>query len=134
MTTQARAVEDSDGGTPSGAGQARQPSWTRICDVDELYPNLGVCALVAGEAVAVFCVVDRDGARRYYAIGNHDPRSGASVLSRGLVGSLGGRTVVASPIYKQHFDLATGDCLEDAATPVRAYPLRVEDGQVWVAA
>ena len=60
--------------------------------------------------MAVFHV--GDAAPRVFAIDNIDPNAGASVLSRGLVGSLGERIVVASPIYKQHFDLATGECLE----------------------
>jgi nitrite reductase (NADH) small subunit len=56
------------------------------------------------------------------------------VLSRGLIGSLGERIVVASPIYKQHFDLRTGECLEAPEHSVAAYPTRVSGGKVWVAA
>ena len=40
------------------------------------------------------------GADRWFAIDNVDPKSGASVLSRGLVGNLGDRVVVASPSTK----------------------------------
>ena len=56
------------------------------------------------------------------------------MLSRGLIGNLGERIVVASPIYKQHFDLTTGECLEAPANSVHAYATKVEDGKVWVAA
>jgi len=56
------------------------------------------------------------------------------VLSRGLVGNLGERIVVASPIYKQHFDLQTGECLEAPENSVQAYPVRIENGTVLVAA
>src|SRR3546814_3995797 len=52
--------------------------------------------------------------------------------SRGLIGDLQGERVVASPIYKQHFSLATGRCLEDPTQNVAAYPARVADGMVWV--
>jgi nitrite reductase (NADH) small subunit len=62
-----------------------------------------------------------------------DPRCGASVLARGLVGSLGERVVVASPIYKHHFDLATGECLEAPEHSVRAHAVRNENGQLMVA-
>jgi len=48
-----------------------------------------------------------------FAIGNYDPASDANVLSRGIVGDIGGEIVVASPIYKQHFSLITGRCLEE---------------------
>ena len=57
---------------------------------------------------------------------------GANVLSRGIVGDLKGELVVASPVYKQHFSLLTGRCLEDAAVRVPVYAARVEDGFVVV--
>jgi nitrite reductase (NADH) small subunit len=106
--------------------------WTAICPLDDIVPNTGVCALVNGEQVAVFHV-DEGGANTVYAIENFDPGSQAAVLSRGLIGSLGERIVVASPIYKHHFDLRTGECLETPAHSVGAFAARVEDGQVWVA-
>lgn len=115
-----------------GGNVAPAANWFAVCPVDDIWPNIGVCALVQDRQLAVFRVQLADG-ERFYAIDNHDPQSDANVLSRGLIGSLGGRVVVASPIYKQHFDLATGECLEDADTPVRAYAVKLADGQVWVA-
>jgi nitrite reductase (NADH) small subunit len=103
--------------------------WTVVCAAQDIVPDTGVCALVGGLHVAVFRVGER-----LFAIGNVDPKSGASVLARGLVGSLGERIVVASPLYKQHFDLATGECLEDPGQSVPAYPAKIEGGRVWVAA
>src|SRR5215471_10225517 len=99
-------------------------SWQPVCALDEIVPNTGVCALVNGEQVAVFRV---DGERGgIYAIDNYDPASHAAVLSRGLIGSLGERVVVASPIYKHHFDLRTGECLEAPEKSVSAFTTRVE--------
>lgn len=118
-----------DGGSSSSA----TADWIRVCAAEEIWPNIGVCALLGDRQIAVFRLQDADGSDQYFAIDNYDPQSDANVLSRGLTGSLGGRLVVASPIYKQHYDLVTGECLEDAATPVRAYAVRVEDGQIWVA-
>jgi nitrite reductase (NADH) small subunit len=107
-------------------------SWTAVCSLDEIVPNTGVCALLGGEQVAVFHVADAG--QRVFAIGNVDPNSGAAVLSRGLVGNLGERIVVASPIYKHHFDLMTGECLEAPEHSVASYRTRVEGGKVWVGA
>ena len=104
---------------------------TAVCSLDEIGPNTGVCALVGSEQVAVFHVAG--GEQRVYAIGNYDPNSGAAVLSRGMVGNLGERIVVASPIYKQHFDLNTGECLEAPEHSVASYRTRLEGGKVWVA-
>src|SRR5471032_1630499 len=56
------------------------------------------------------------------------------VLPRGLLGSMGERIVVASPIYKQHFDLLTGDCLEAPEHSVATWQVKVENGVVWVGA
>ena len=106
-------------------------SWTPVCALDDIVPNTGVCALVNGEQIAVFHIVDGEGS--VFAIDNFDPGSQAAVLSRGLIGSLGERIVVASPIYKHHFDLRTGECLETPAYSVSAFAARVENGQVWVA-
>lgn len=106
--------------------------WTAVCALSDILPDTGVCALVAGRPVAVFHVPGLDGPQ-VLAIDNHDPHSGAGVLSRGLVGSLGNRVVVASPLYKQHFCLQTGQCIEAPEISVGAYPARVENGQVLVA-
>ncbi|MGZ8317858.1 MAG: nitrite reductase small subunit NirD [Telluria sp.] len=106
--------------------------WTAVCPLDDIVPDTGVCALVNGEQVAVFRVAGEG--QRVFAIGNFDPNSGAAVLARGLVGSVGERLVVASPIYKQHFDLETGECLESPAHSVASYVARVDGGTVWVSA
>ena len=108
-------------------------NWTAICATDDILPDTGVCALVEGCHVAVFRLGADPQQPRYFAIDNVDPRSGASVLSRGLLGNLGERLVVASPIYKNHFDLATGECLEAPEHSVRAHAVRVEDDRVLVA-
>lgn len=106
-------------------------AWTPVCSVDDIVPNTGVCALVKEKHVAVFHV--RDGSERLFAIDNFDPNAQASVLARGLVGNLGERIVVASPIYKHHFDLESGKCIEAPENSVTAYPVRIENRMVWVA-
>jgi len=108
-------------------------AWTPICEVEDIVPNTGVCALLQGEQVAVFRLND-GGEPRVFAISNYDPNSDASVLSRGLVGNLGERIVVASPIYKHHFDLQTGECLEAPEHSVPTWPARIDGGKVWVGA
>jgi nitrite reductase/ring-hydroxylating ferredoxin subunit len=40
--------------------------------------------------------------------------------------------VIASPIYKQHFSLATGRCLEDKDQKLLVFPSKIENGRVWV--
>ncbi len=101
---------------------------TEVCPVDAIPLEGGVAAMVEGLAVAVFRT--HDGA--VFAIGNVDPFSGASVLSRGIVGSRGGAPVVSSPMYKQAFDLRTGRCLDDDSVRVASYDVSVVDAHVLV--
>ncbi|MEM6573323.1 MAG: nitrite reductase small subunit NirD [Pseudomonadota bacterium] len=69
-----------------------------------------------------------------FALGNIDPFSDAAVLSRGIVGDVNGELVVASPIYKQHFRLSDGSCVEDSNVSVGHYLVRVNEGRVAVRA
>ena len=105
-------------------------TWTRVCALDDVTPDRGVAALVDGEAVAVFRL---SGDEEVVAVGNVDPFSGASVLSRGIVGSHGDVVTVASPVYKQRFDLRTGRCLDDPAVAIAVHGARVVDGWIEVA-
>src|SRR5258708_9279809 len=100
----------------------------RVCPLEDIVPNTGVCALVRGRQIAIFRLDDDS----VYALDNGDPFSGASVLARGIVGDLKGELVVASPVYKQHFSLVSGRCVEDAAVQIPVYRARVEDGSVFV--
>ncbi|NVN38727.1 nitrite reductase (NAD(P)H) small subunit, partial [Komagataeibacter swingsii] len=65
---------------------------------------------------------------------NHDPFSNANVIGRGIMGDLKGQVVVASPLYKQHFRLEDGQCLEDSAVRLRTWDARVENGKVEIRA
>lgn len=95
--------------------------WFTVCDLGALLPGRGVAALLPdGRQAALF----RDRTGTLYAMDNRDPFTGAAVLSRGLTGTHQGRPFVASPLLKQRFDLATGQCLDDETVRVAAYEVR----------
>ncbi|MDX9875569.1 MAG: nitrite reductase small subunit NirD [Spongiibacteraceae bacterium] len=100
------------------------------CHVTDLVEYSGVCALVNGQQVALFYLPMRN--PKIYAIDNFDPIGAANVLSRGIIGELRGELVVASPLYKQHFSLTTGRCLEDETVAVRVWPAEISNGLVRV--
>jgi nitrite reductase (NADH) small subunit len=104
--------------------------WQTVCSVADLEQNAGVCALVDGMQVAIFYLPET--AEQVYALSNYDPIGKAFVLSRGIVGDLEGQLVVASPLYKQHFSLTTGVCLEDETVSVPVYACRLEHDSVQV--
>ena len=102
-----------------------------ICEQGDLIPNAGVCALHNGEQVALFYLPDTEPG--IYAIGNYDPFGKANVLSRGIVGSIADRLVVASPLLKQHFCLQTGQCIEDESQKLHVWPVQVNGDRVQLA-
>ena len=104
---------------------AEASSWQAVCDSDDIGEMLGVRALVNGEQIAIFRVKGE-----LFAISAIDPFTQTAVLSRGIIGDLKGETVVASPIYKQHFILSTGICLEDETVSVKTYAVRESGGSV----
>jgi nitrite reductase (NADH) small subunit len=102
--------------------------WVEICALARLTPDRGVAALVGGRQVAVFCLSSGE----LHAVDNVDPCSGAAVLSRGLIGDANDTATVASPLYKQRFDLATGRCLDAEVEPLAVHRVDVVDGVVYV--
>lgn len=105
--------------------------WIQVCELNDIAPDTGVCALVEGQQVAIF---RQAGSNRLFAIGNHDPVGQVNVLSRGLLAQLGDRLTVASPLYKQHYCLETGQCLEKPEFSVPVFQVRLEAGKVLVSA
>jgi NAD(P)H-dependent nitrite reductase large subunit/NAD(P)H-dependent nitrite reductase small subunit len=104
-------------------------NWYEVCNLDEITPNTGVAALIEDQQIAIFRVGQE---QRVYALSNQDPFSLANVMARGILGDLQGERVVASPIYKQHFSLVTGRCLEEQDQKLLVFPTRIENGKVLV--
>jgi nitrite reductase (NADH) small subunit len=103
--------------------------WVAVCRLDQLIPGRGVAALIDGVAIAVFRS-SSDHGEQLFAISNVDPKSGASVMSRGLMGSIGTTIVVASPMFKHRFDVTTGECVDDPSLRITIHPVRVSGGTV----
>lgn len=100
-------------------------SWETVCTLNDIVVNSGRAALINGEQVAIFRLKDADG-EKLFALSNFDPFSQANVLSRGILGSLEGKAVVAAPIYKQHFCLETGQCLEDESVTLKTWKVKLD--------
>jgi nitrite reductase (NADH) small subunit len=123
---EAKAME-TERGAPAGESQEFELTWVRVCNLADIIPGTGVAAMVNGEQLAI--VRSPDG-NEVYALSNFDPFSKAFVIARGIVGDRGGVPKIASPIYKQNFDLRSGRCLDDATVCLATYPVRERAGAV----
>ncbi|MDX1633669.1 MAG: nitrite reductase small subunit NirD [Marinobacter sp.] len=97
--------------------------WQAVCTKADLVPDSGIAVWTEQGPVAVFWVPDVEPG--LFALGHYDPIGRANVLARGIVGDIKGEPVVASPLYKQHYSLRTGQCLEDEQARVPVYPVRL---------
>jgi nitrite reductase (NADH) small subunit len=103
--------------------------WLDACGLDDIPADCGVAALLGGRQIALVRVGEGE---QVFALSNYDPFSEAFVIARGIVGDRAGRPKIASPIYKQSFDLETGACLDDPSVALATYPVRVREGRVVV--
>lgn len=102
-------------------------NWNTICNESDLTPGVGICALHQGQQVAIF--KSQDGAT-LYAVSNFDPVGEANVMSRGLIGSTGDAVYVASPLYKERYNLETGECLDNEELSLKTFSVRAEEGAI----
>ncbi|MEM9620534.1 MAG: nitrite reductase small subunit NirD [Pseudomonadota bacterium] len=99
-----------------------------LCQVNDLVAQSGVAVFCAGEQIALFYLPGGD--PEIYAVSNYDPIGKANVLSRGIIGDIAGEPVVASPLYKQHFSLRTGVCIENPDVAIKVYTVVLEAGSI----
>lgn len=104
-----------------------------LCHLDDLPEQIGVPVLIQDssgttEQAALFKLSNET----VYAISNFDPFSSTNTLSRGITGEIQGQKVVAAPMYKQHFNLETGQCLEDDLVSIKIYNVEINDGFIYI--
>ncbi|WP_172118058.1 nitrite reductase small subunit NirD [Halomonas hibernica] len=106
----------------------------KLCSKADLVAFSGVAAWLetpqGPKQVALFYLPGLP--RELYAIDHHDPFSNANVIAHGIVGDIKGAAVVASPIYKQHFRLEDGQCLEDDSVTLGTWKVSFKGVDVWV--
>ncbi|MFA0810960.1 nitrite reductase small subunit NirD [Microbulbifer epialgicus] len=124
------------------------PQWLPICQRSDLVNNSGVCALwgdtctksvetanptgkiVAKKSIALFFLPDQK--QQLYAVDNWDPIAQAGVIARGMIAELEGELTVASPLYKHHFRLIDGVCMEDSSIRLATYPMAINRDTVYI--
>lgn len=124
-TTATTTAISADAPSPAPAAGT---TWHDVCALADLEPLWGEAARVAGRQVALY----RVDATTVLAADHRDPRTGACVMARGILGSRGSAVTVASPLHKEVYDLATGRCLSGDGPALPVHPAEVRDGRVRV--
>ncbi len=107
----------------------RTTEWLAACRVEDVTKNGGVCVRHGDEQIALFYFTRRN---EWYATQNECPHKRQMALSRGMLGSVGEEPKIACPFHKKTFSLASGECLTGDECAIKTYPVKVEDGLVYI--
>ena len=111
--------------------QIQNDGWNYVCEASDLVVNSGVCALIDEKQVAIFNV-KMNGTSSLFAVSNFDPIGKANVMYRGLVGSIGGVPVVASPLFKEHYSLESGECIEHPDIHLTSFVIKQDGERIYI--
>ncbi|TAG54644.1 MAG: nitrite reductase (NAD(P)H) small subunit [Cytophagales bacterium] len=104
-------------------------TWTKACKTSDIPEDGGGCALINGEQIAIFNFT-RTG--EWFATQNLCPHKQQMAISRGMIGSFGEEPKVACPFHKKTFSLQSGECLSGDDYKLATYPVKIENGEVFV--
>jgi len=104
-------------------------TWFPACAVYQVPANGGVCVRYKEEQIALFHFERRN---QWYATQNECPHRKQMALSRGLIGCQDDEPKVACPFHKKTFSLRTGECLNGDECNIKTYPVRIENGTIFI--
>lgn len=103
--------------------------WFKAARTTDFPENGGACVRYKDMQVAVFNFSRRN---EWYACQNLCPHKMQMILSRGMIGSHEGEPKVACPFHKKTFSLKSGQCLNAEEQNISVFPVKVEDGYVYI--
>jgi nitrite reductase (NADH) small subunit len=104
-------------------------TWFAACGTEDVPENGGVCVKYKDEQIALFYFTRKN---EWYATQNECPHRKQMALSRGMIGTQGEDPKIACPFHKKTFSLASGKCLSGDECSIKTYPVRVENGKVYI--
>ncbi len=104
-------------------------NWLAACRVEDAVENGGVCVKNGEEQIALFYFKRRN---EWFATQNECPHRKQMALSRGMIGSITEEPKVACPFHKKTFSLHTGECLSGDECAIKTYPVKVDNGIVYI--
>lgn len=108
----------------SGASATNVQHWIRICRLDDI-PALGarVLQIAGADPIALF----RTAGDRVFALADRCPHKGGP-LSQGIVAG----DSVTCPLHNWNIALDSGQACAPDVGCARRFPVRVDDGEVWL--
>ena len=104
-------------------------NWVKVAEVAD-FPHNGGAAIKYGKTqIAVYNFASRG---EWYASQQMCPHKKAFVLSRGILGDIDGVPKIACPLHKKTFSLESGDCLSGEDYGIRVFPVKTQNGSVFV--
>jgi len=113
----------------STSEEAAATGWFRAARVADFPEDGGMCVKYGSLQIAVFNFTRRG---EWYACQNQCPHKMQMILARGIIGSHQGEPKVACPFHKKTFSLRSGQCLNGDEHSLTVYPVRVDDGYVYI--
>ncbi|MGO3307033.1 MAG: nitrite reductase small subunit NirD [Sphingobacterium sp.] len=110
--------------------QETQKQWLSACRVEDAIENGGICLKLNEQQIALFYFTRRN---EWFATQNECPHKKQIILIRCMLGSLGDTPKVACPFHKKTFALDTGECLTGDECSIATYPVKIENGNVYIA-
>ena len=104
-------------------------NWFKAGTINDFPENSGACVKYKDKQIAVFNFKQMD---KWYACQNLCPHKMEMVLSLGLIGDKNGIPKVACPLHKKNFSLEDGAGLTDESLRIAVYPVKIEDGNVYI--
>ncbi len=103
--------------------------WHEAAPVSAFPADGGACVKIGDRQIAVFYFAQSG---QWYACQNQCPHKMQMILARGLIGDHKGEPKVACPYHKKTFSLCTGENLNGDDYRIDTYPVRVENGKVYI--
>lgn len=111
------------------ADNSKITTWFKAAPVSALPENGGACIKYKDLQIAIYKFSRRN---EWYACQNLCPHKMQMALSRGMIGSEGDEPKVACPFHKKTFSLKSGKNLNGECAAIATYPVKVEEGYVYV--
>lgn len=104
-------------------------TWFNVGETSLFPENSGACIKYKTKQIAVYNFTRIS---KWYACQNLCPHKMEMVLSLGMIGDKDGIPKVACPMHKKNFSLEDGSHLADDNLKIATYPVKIENGNVYI--